>query len=114
MYDVLPIIFPALPHTHTHTHTHTQVLHFDAANVEAIASLASHHFYTDQPEVALRFYRRLVQMGINNTELWNNLGLCCFYASQYDYTVLCMCVCMCVCMRVCVCVCGLYCFYTSQ
>jgi hypothetical protein len=69
------------------------VLHFDAANVEAIASLASHHFYTDQPEVALRFYRRLVQMGINNTELWNNLGLCCFYASQYDYTV---CVCVCV------------------
>ena len=69
------------------------MLHFDAANVEAIASLASHHFYTDQPEVALRFYRRLVQMGINNTELWNNLGLCCFYASQYDYTV---CVCVCV------------------
>ena len=23
-----------------------------------------------------------LQMGVNNTELWNNLGLCCFYASQ--------------------------------
>ena len=26
-------------------------------------------------------------MGVNNTELWNNLGLCCFYASQYDMTL---------------------------
>ena len=23
-------------------------------------------------------------MGVTNAELWNNLGLCCFYASQYD------------------------------
>lgn len=21
-------------------------------------------------------------MGVNNTEVWNNLGMCCFYASQ--------------------------------
>ena len=34
-----------------------RVLHLDAANVEAMACLASHHFYNDQPEVALRFYR---------------------------------------------------------
>ena len=66
-----------------------KTLHWDASNVEAIACLASHHFYTDQPEIALRFYRRLLQMGVNNTELWNNLGLCCFYASQYDMTLSC-------------------------
>lgn len=66
-----------------------KTLFWDAANVEAIACLASHHFYTDQPEIALRFYRRLLQMGVNNTELWNNLGLCCFYASQYDMTLSC-------------------------
>lgn len=81
-----------------------QVLGFDASNVEAIACLAAHNFYTDQPEVracrvvlwegcsftvpccvlqlALRFYRRLLQMGVTNAELWNNLGLCCFYSSQ--------------------------------
>ena len=59
-----------------------KVLVHDASNAEAIASLAAHHFYTDQPEIALKFYRRLLQMGLNNTELWNNLGLCCFYASQ--------------------------------
>ena len=37
-----------------------KVLAFDNNNVEAIASIASYHFYTDQPEVALRFYWRLV------------------------------------------------------
>ncbi len=33
-------------------------------------------------EIALRFYRRLLQMGIATSELWNNIGLCCFHASQ--------------------------------
>ena len=66
-----------------------QVLRMDGSNVESIASLASNHFYTDQPELALRFYRRLLQMGLNNTELWNNLGLCCFYSGQYDMTLTC-------------------------
>ena len=28
-------------------------------------------------------------MGVNNTELWNNLGLCCFYAAQYDMALNC-------------------------
>lgn len=66
-----------------------KVLHYDASNAEALACLASHHFYTDQPEIALRFYRRLLQMGVSNTELWNNVGLCCFYASQYDMSLGC-------------------------
>lgn len=26
---------------------------------------------------------RLLQMGVTNTELWTNLGICCFYASQW-------------------------------
>ena len=28
-------------------------------------------------------------MGVNNAELWNNIGLCCFYSSQYDMAVGC-------------------------
>jgi hypothetical protein len=28
-------------------------------------------------------------LGASNAELWNNLGLCCFYASQYDMTLRC-------------------------
>ena len=28
-------------------------------------------------------------MGVYNTELFNNLGLCCFYAQQYDMALNC-------------------------
>jgi Tfp pilus assembly protein PilF len=66
-----------------------QVLQLEGCNIEAIACLAAHHFYSDQPEIALRYYRRLLQMGVVNTELWNNLGLCCFYSSQYDMALTC-------------------------
>jgi tetratricopeptide repeat protein 8 len=59
-----------------------KVLDLDASNVEALACLASNNFYDGKPEIAMRLYRRLIQMGVNNAELWNNLGLCCFYASQ--------------------------------
>jgi len=51
------------------------VLKEDAINVESIACIAMNHFYSDQPELSLRFYRRLLQMGISNAELLNNLGL---------------------------------------
>ncbi|XP_033115930.1 tetratricopeptide repeat protein 8-like [Anneissia japonica] len=65
------------------------VLKYDNTHVEAIACIANHHFYSDQPEIALRFYRRLLQMGVYNSELFNNIGLCCFYAQQYDMTLSC-------------------------
>jgi tetratricopeptide repeat protein 8 len=39
-----------------------KALSLDAANVEAIACLAAHHYYISQPEVSLRYYRRLIQM----------------------------------------------------
>nr|XP_020746248.1 tetratricopeptide repeat protein 8 [Odocoileus virginianus texanus] len=35
----------------------------------------------------LRFFRRVLQMGVYNCPLFNNLGLCCFYAQQYDMTL---------------------------
>lgn len=28
-------------------------------------------------------------MGVYNAELFNNLGLCCFYAQQYDMVITC-------------------------
>ena len=31
----------------------------------------------------------MVAAGVSNTELWNNLGLCCFYASQHDMALRC-------------------------
>lgn len=35
------------------------VLNYDSMYVEAIACIATNHFYTDQPEVALKFYRQV-------------------------------------------------------
>jgi tetratricopeptide repeat protein 8 len=29
-------------------------------------------------------------MGVSNAEVWNNLGLCCFYASQFDTALRCL------------------------
>lgn len=69
------------------TEYYKDVLRQDNTHVEAIACIGSNHFYTDQPEIALRFYRRLLQMGVYNCQLYNNLGLCCFYAQQYDLTL---------------------------
>lgn len=34
-----------------------EILQKDATDIEAIACIAVNHFYNDQPEVALRFYR---------------------------------------------------------
>ncbi len=39
------------------------MLQLDSSNVEATACLGSFHFYTDQPEIGLRYFRRLLQMG---------------------------------------------------
>lgn len=61
------------------------VLNFDNCNFESIACIGSHHFYTDQPEIALKFYKRLYELGINSAEIWNNLGLCAYYTGQYDF-----------------------------
>ena len=61
-----------------------KALSIESCNLEAVASIASYHFYTDQPEIALRFYKRLIQLGVNSAEVWNNLALCCFYDAQYD------------------------------
>ena len=72
------------------TAQYKRVLQVDPSHVEALSCLAANHFYTDQPELALRFYRRLLQMGLNTPELWCNLGLCCFYASQYDMALSCL------------------------
>ena len=40
-----------------------QILLVDAGNVEAIACLGSYQFYSDQPEVAMIYFRRILQLG---------------------------------------------------
>ena len=41
------------------------------------------------PEIALTFYKRLFELGINSPEIWNNLGLCAFQSNQYDFCLSC-------------------------
>ena len=82
-------IYEALNDTVNSVNYYKEALQYDSSSVEAIACLASHHFYSDQAEIALRFYRRLIHMGVNNPEIWTNVGLCCFYASQYDMCLQC-------------------------
>lgn len=69
--------------------TYKKVLVYDANNVEAIACIASHFFYTGQPEFALILYRRLLQMGVQSAEVLCNLGLCCLKTQQYDLMIPC-------------------------
>lgn len=67
-----------------------QALQDDAINVEALACLAANAFYSDQPEISLRYYRRLLQLGVDSCELWCDLALACFYSGQYDLAVPCV------------------------
>jgi tetratricopeptide repeat protein 8 len=66
-----------------------QVLKLDNTNIEAIACIAANHFYNDQPEISLKFYRRLLQMGVTTSSIFTNIALCCFHAQQYDMIVAC-------------------------
>ena len=66
-----------------------RVLQEDSSHVESIAMLGHHYFYSDQPEIAVRYYRRLIQQGLQCPEVWNNLALCCFYSCQYDVCLTC-------------------------
>ncbi|KAL3984822.1 Tetratricopeptide repeat protein 8 [Acanthocheilonema viteae] len=70
--------------------TYKLVLEQDPTNVEAIACIATNYFYNDQPEIALRYYRRILQVGVNSAELFMNLGLCCFFCQQFDLALSCI------------------------
>ncbi|XP_063538345.1 tetratricopeptide repeat protein 8 isoform X1 [Cydia strobilella] len=61
----------------------------DPTNMEAVASIAMFNFYNDQPEIALRYYRRLLATNPPGTEIYNNLALCCLYCNQWDLTLPC-------------------------
>jgi len=66
----------------------------DATASEAIACLAAHSFYNDQPEVALRHYRRLLLVSGGGAsapaELWVDLGLATFYSGHFDLALPCL------------------------
>lgn len=65
------------------------ILTRDTCNFESLACIGSHYFYSDHPEVALKYYKRLFELGINSAEVWNNMGLSAFYSGQYDFCLSC-------------------------
>ncbi|GET86297.1 hypothetical tetratricopeptide repeat protein [Leishmania tarentolae] len=70
---------------------YNQVLHLDSSNIEAMACIGAHLFYErSQPELALRYYRRLLQMGVHTSEVWANMGLCAFYTFQMELSLRCL------------------------
>ena len=66
----------------------------DATSAEATACLAAQAFYSDQPEVALRHYRRLLLASGGGADapvqLWVNIGLSTYYAGQFDLALPCL------------------------
>ncbi|TKR64481.1 hypothetical protein L596_025004 [Steinernema carpocapsae] len=70
--------------------TYSTVLKKEPNNVEATACIGTHYFYNDNPEVALRYYRRILQMGVYSAEIYLNIGLCCFYSQQMDMAIGCI------------------------
>lgn len=70
--------------------TYKLLLRQEASNMEAIACIGSNYFYNSLPELALTFYRRILQMGILSAELYLNIALCCFYCQQFDLAMGCL------------------------
>eukprot|EP00632_Arachnochrysis_sp_CCMP2950_P009802 CAMPEP_0185720068 /NCGR_PEP_ID=MMETSP1164-20130828/49930_1 /TAXON_ID=1104430 /ORGANISM="Chrysoreinhardia sp, Strain CCMP2950" /LENGTH=394 /DNA_ID=CAMNT_0028387731 /DNA_START=309 /DNA_END=1493 /DNA_ORIENTATION=+ len=64
--------------------TYKTVIELDASDCEVLAAYAGHEFQTENPEVSSRYYRRLLQMGSLDFPAWNNLGISCLYASQFE------------------------------
>lgn len=72
-----------------------QLLHIEPINGEAIACIALQHFYNEQPEVALCYYRRVLHTtsgtgGVGCARLYINLALCCFHAQQLQLVFVCV------------------------
>ena len=57
------------------------VLKHDNTHVEAVACIANYHFYSDQPEIALRYYR-LGMLNLTSAKIFHSINYksCIFYA----------------------------------
>eukprot|EP00210_Caulerpa_lentillifera_P008496 g8104.t2 len=82
-------IHELLGDTSTASAAFKEVLVLDQSNIEALACLAAHAFHSGEPQIALSYYRRILQMGVNTVEVWNNLGLCCLQTGRYELTMQC-------------------------
>lgn len=82
-------IFELLTNLTASVRMYRQIAQIEAMNSEALACIAVHHFYGNQPEMALLYYRRILSMGVHSPELYCNIGLCCLYGGQLDLVLGC-------------------------
>lgn len=82
-------IYELLGDAQTATYLYKDVLKCDASSIEAMACCGAQYFYLEQFEVALQFFKRLLQMGLQNSELWCNIALCAYFCKQYDVVLQC-------------------------
>lgn len=40
-----------------------QALSMENSNIEAVANIGAYFFYKDQPEIAIKLYQRLIELG---------------------------------------------------
>ena len=61
-----------------------RVMAFDPADPDVLASLAANYFYSEQPELAVMCYERLLDLGHCTASIWNNYALSKFYSGDFD------------------------------
>lgn len=59
------------------------VLALENCNIEALASFASSFYYKDSAEISMKLYQRLIELGYDSAEVWNNLAICCLSTNQF-------------------------------
>lgn len=53
-------------------------------HIQAVANIASYYYYKDQAEISIKLYQRLVELGYDEPEVWNNIALCTYANNQYS------------------------------
>ncbi len=59
------------------------MLALENCNIEALASFASSFYYKDSAEISVKLYQRLIELGYDSAEVWNNLAMCCISTNQF-------------------------------
>ena len=60
------------------------VLRLDPSSKEALSALGTLHFEENEPEIALKYFQRILELHGPSADLWNNIALAAVYSNQTD------------------------------
>ena len=60
------------------------VIKLDPSNNHALLALGAMHFEESEPELALKFFQRVLELHGPSPELWNNIALAAVFSNQTD------------------------------